>query len=115
MICSLHSKGDTNQDGFRIYINKNINGKPIDYLTDCVKIHQGLACTEIKLPSSSSILHVCTEQIWNCLFKKIELDKFGIGIEVCYKRVNPQINLPFNFLIQKYFFHDNPTWNINLK
>jgi len=26
-------------------------------------------------------------------------------------KVNPQINLPFNFLIQKYFFHDNPTWN----
>ena len=29
------------------------------------------------------------------------------------KNLNPQINLPFNFLIQKYFFHDNPTWNIN--
>ena len=31
---------------------------------------------------------------WNCLFKKngIEVDKFRIGIEVCYK--NPQINLP---------------------
>ena len=28
-------------------------------------------------------------------------------------KLNPQINLPFNFLIQKYFFHDNPTWNIN--
>jgi len=30
-------------------------------------------------------------------------------------KLNPQINLPFNFLIQKYFFHDNPTWNINLE
>ena len=28
-------------------------------------------------------------------------------------KLNPQINLPFNFLIQKYFFHDNFTWNIN--
>ena len=28
-------------------------------------------------------------------------------------KFNPQINLPFNFLIQKYFFHGNPTWNIN--
>ena len=28
-------------------------------------------------------------------------------------KLNPQINLPFNFLIKKYFFHDNPTWNIN--
>ena len=27
--------------------------------------------------------------------------------------LNPQINLPFSFLIPKYFFHDNPTWNIN--
>ena len=26
---------------------------------------------------------------------------------------NPQINLPFNFLIQKCFFHNNPIWNIN--
>ena len=25
-------------------------------------------------------------------------------------KLNPQINLPFNFLIQKYFFHDIPTW-----
>jgi len=41
----------------------------------------------------------------------IRIDKFGI--DVCYKKFNPQNNLPFNFLIQKYFFHDNPTWNIN--
>jgi len=27
--------------------------------------------------------------------------------------LNPQINLPFKFFIQKYFFHDNGTWNIN--
>ena len=30
------------------------------------------------------------------------IDKFRIGIEVCYKKLNPQINIPFNFLIQKY-------------
>jgi len=28
-------------------------------------------------------------------------------------KLNPQINLPFNILIQKYFLHDIPTWNIN--
>jgi len=39
------------------------------------------------------------------------IDQFGI--ELCYKKLNPQINLPFNFLIQKYSFHHNPTWNIN--
>jgi len=43
-------------------------------------------------------------QNWNWLFKK----------KVSYKKIfNPQINLPFDFLIQKYFSHDNPTWNIN--
>jgi len=44
-------------------------------------------------------------------FKKIGIDKFGI--EVSYKKFNPQSNLPFHFLIKKYFFCDNPTWNIN--
>ena len=39
---------------------------------------------------------------------------WGNGIDYKFKKsLNPQINLPFNFLIQKYFFHDNPTWNIN--
>ena len=37
---------------------------------------------------------------------------YKFGIEVCYNKLNSQINLLFNFLIQKYFFHDNPTWNI---
>jgi len=36
-----------------------------------------------------------------------------INLEFATKKLNPQINLPFNFLIQKYFFHDNHTWNIN--
>jgi len=47
------------------------------------------------------------------LKKKTGIHELGIRIEVCYKKLNPQINLPFHFLIQKYFFHDNPTWNIN--
>ena len=45
------------------------------------------------------------------------LEKNGTGIDkfgICYKNtLNPQINLPYNFLIQKYLFHDNLTWNIN--
>jgi len=45
------------------------------------------------------------------LKKGIGIDKFGI--EVCYKILNPQINLSFNFLIHRYFLHDNPTWNIS--
>ena len=36
-------------------------------------------------------------------FLKLEL-KFG------FKK---STNLPFDFLIQKNFFRDNPTWNIN--
>ena len=28
-------------------------------------------------------------------------------------KLEPQVNLPFNFAIHKYFFHDNPTWKIN--
>ena len=40
------------------------------------------------------------------IFLKMEL-KFAT------KTYNPQIYLLFNFLIQKYFFHDNSTWNIN--
>jgi len=45
------------------------------------------------------------------------VDNYGIGIAYLKKielinstkNVNRQIQLPFNFLIQKYFFHDNPT------
>jgi len=37
------------------------------------------------------------------------IDKFIIGIEVCYKKRNPQIHLSFKYFIQNYFFHDNPT------
>jgi len=49
-------------------------------------------------------------QNWNCLFKKN-----GIRFEVGGKTFIPQINLPFNFLILKYFFHDNPTWKYVLE
>ena len=37
----------------------------------------------------------------------------NLELKFATKKLNPQINLPFNFLIQNYFFHDNPTWNIN--
>jgi len=35
------------------------------------------------------------------------------NLEFATKEFHPQINIPFNFLIQNNFFHDNPTWNIN--
>jgi len=28
-------------------------------------------------------------------------------------KLNPEISLPFNFLIQKYFFHDSSAWIVN--
>jgi len=43
--------------------------------------------------------------------KKMELINFELKFAI--KTINPEINLPFNFLIQKHFFHANPTWNIN--
>ena len=43
------------------------------------------------------------------MVKNIKQKRVVIGIENCYKKLNPQIN----FLLQKYFFDDNPTWNIN--
>ena len=52
---------------------------------------------------------------WNWLFKKMEceLELRNLELKFRTKQFNPQINLPFNFLIHKYFFHDYPTWNIN--
>jgi len=52
-------------------------------------------------------------QNWNWLFKKIGIENFELELFSYKIKFYPQINLPFNFLIQKYFFHDNPTWNIN--
>ena len=49
-------------------------------------------------------------QFQNCLFKKMELKLINLEFKFATKILfNPQIN----FLIQKYFSHDNPTWNIN--
>ena len=46
--------------------------------------------------------------------KKMDLELINFELEFpTKKKLNPQINLPFNFLIQKHFFHDNPTRNIN--
>jgi len=45
--------------------------------------------------------------------KKMELINLELGLKFPTNKLNPQNNLPFNFLIQKYFFRDNPTWNIN--
>ena len=52
---------------------------------------------------------------WSCLFKKMELELINLELELKFatETFNPQINFPFNFLIQKYFFHENSTWNIN--
>jgi len=63
----------------------------------------------------------CHEQTWGqfnsgivYLKKKgIGINKFGIGIEIHYKNnVIHKLIYHLIFLIQKYFFHDNPTWNI---
>ena len=43
----------------------------------------------------------------------MELELINLELKFATKKLNPQINLPFIFLIQKYSFHDNPTWNIN--
>jgi len=45
--------------------------------------------------------------------KKTELINFDLELKFATKKLNPQINLPFNVLIQKYFYHSNPTWNIS--
>ena len=43
----------------------------------------------------------------------MELELINLKLKFPTKNLNPQINLPFNFFIQKYFFHENPNWNIN--
>jgi len=40
--------------------------------------------------------------------KGIGIDKSGIGIEVSFKKLNPQIILSFSFLIQNYLFNGPP-------
>ena len=41
--------------------------------------------------------------------KKGELEMISLDLEFAKKTFNP----PINFLTQKYFFHDNLSWNIN--
>ena len=45
----------------------------------------------------------------------MELKLINLELKFATKKLNPQINLPFNLLIQKYFFHNNPTWSRYLK
>ena len=45
---------------------------------------------------------------WNCLFKK----KWNWNLSLLQKKIHKLI-YHLIFLIQKYFFNDNPTWNIN--
>jgi len=47
------------------------------------------------------------------ILKENGIDKLELELKFPTKKCYPQINLPFNCLIQKYFFHDNTTWNIN--
>ena len=47
---------------------------------------------------------------WN--LKRMELINFELELKFPTKKWNPHINLPFNVLIQKYFFHDSPTWSM---
>ena len=41
----------------------------------------------------------------------MELELIYLELEFATKQLNPKTNLLFNVLIQKYFFHDDPTWN----
>ena len=44
------------------------------------------------------------------IFLEMELELINLELEFEFatEKLTQQINLPFNFLIQKYFFHDNP-------
>ena len=60
-----------------------------------------------------------TKQTWGQFnsgidyLKKLELELKKFELELKFPTINnTQINLPFNFLIQKYFFRDNPDWSI---
>ena len=43
----------------------------------------------------NSILELIGNSGFGIAYLKNGIDKFGIVIEVCYKKLNPQINLPF--------------------
>jgi len=36
------------------------------------------------------------------------MELINLELKFATKNLNPQINLPLNFFIQKYFFHDSP-------
>ena len=48
-------------------------------------------------------------------FKKMEFELINLEFKLKFatKKLNSQINLPFHFNSEFFFFHDNPTWNIN--
>ena len=45
--------------------------------------------------------------------KKIKLGLINFELKFPIKKLHPQIKAPSIILIQKYFFHDNSSWNIN--
>ena len=66
--------------------------------------HGGNSIPELMANSNSGIDYL----------KKMELELINRELELKFPKNNyAQINLPLNVFIQKYFFHDNATWNIN--
>ena len=60
---------------------------------------------ELKLMVNSGIDYLRKMELW--------LINFELELKFPTKELHLEINLPFNLLIQKYFFHDNLTLNIN--
>ena len=55
---------------------------------------------------SSAVCYWC---VWDRPGQTIpEMESIKLELKFATKEIHPQI-----ILIQKYFFHDNPTWNIN--
>jgi len=59
------------------------------YNVDCVEVKAFLTYTVLEY----ECIGIDGLSQFHCLLKKI--DQFGIRIEVCYKKLNPEINLPF--------------------
>ena len=78
----------------------------------------GLNCADVSLNNINQSIHPSIHGVNSIpeleliILKKVEFELINLELEFPTKKLI-QINLPFNFLIQKYFFHDNPTWNIN--
>ena len=87
-----------------------------EYLKFARKIYSIETILEIHLTHWSEEIRILQVEVTNiiilpltsCLFHTL-LESFSYVVHL----LNPQINLPFNFLIQICFFHDNPTLNIN--